>query len=125
MPTSELQSYVPGDIVVVPFPYSDRFAEKRRPALVISNDELTAEGFVWVAMITSARNSSMRHDVPVSDLALAGLSAPSVVRPVKLACIEPARIVRRAGRLQPIDSQRALAAVSGFIGKSTDRTPKA
>lgn len=125
MPTSELQSFVTGDIVVVPFPYSDRFAEKRRPALVISNHELTAEGFVWVAMITSARNSSMKHDVPVSDLALAGLSAPSVVRPVKLACIEPTRIVRRAGRLLPNDSRRALAAVSGFLGKSTDRTPQA
>jgi hypothetical protein len=28
------------DIVVVPFPYADRLAEKRRPALVISNRKL-------------------------------------------------------------------------------------
>ena len=124
MPTSETRSYRPGDVVVVPFPYSDRFAEKRRPALVISNDKLAAEGFVWVAMITSARNSRMKHDQPISDLPRAGLSTPSVVRPIKLACIEPARIVRRAGCLPPIESQRALAAVSGFIGKSTARKPK-
>ena len=38
MPTSETRAYLPGDVVVVPFPYTDRFAEKRRPALVISND---------------------------------------------------------------------------------------
>ena len=45
----------PFDIVVVPFPYSDRLAEKRRPALVVSHPAL-AEGLgrVWVAMITSA-----------------------------------------------------------------------
>ncbi|MBI5504588.1 MAG: type II toxin-antitoxin system PemK/MazF family toxin [Deltaproteobacteria bacterium] len=123
MPTSEPSSYRPGDVVVVPFPYRDRFAEKRRPALVVSNDELAAEGFVWVAMITSAKNSRMRHDQPISDLPRAGLSTPSVVRPIKLACIEPTRIVRRSGCLPPSDSQRALAAVSGFIGKGSGRKP--
>jgi len=111
MPTSETQAYRPGDVVVVPFPYSDRFAEKRRPALVISNERLAAEGFVWVAMITSAGNSRMKHDQPITDLTVSGLSTPSVVRPIKLACIEPARIVRRAGCLPPVDSQRALDAV--------------
>jgi len=118
MPTSETRAYLPGDVVIVPFPYSDRFAEKRRPALVISNEKLAAEGFVWVAMITSARNSRMQHDQPISDLPRAGLPTPSVVRPIKLACIEPTRIIRLAGSLRPTDSQRALAAVSGFIGKA-------
>ena len=124
MPTSETRAYRPGDVVVVPFPYTDRFAEKRRPALVISNDKLAAEGFVWVAMITSVKNSRMKYDQPIIDLPRAGLSAPSVVRPIKLACIEPARIVRRAGSLPPIDSRRALAAVSAFIGKGTARKPE-
>jgi mRNA interferase MazF len=32
------------DIVVVPFPYADRLAEKRRPALVISNRRLAPFG---------------------------------------------------------------------------------
>ena len=73
-----------------------------------------------MVMITSARNSRMQHDQPISDLPRAGLSTPSVVRPIKLACIEPARIVRLAGSLRPIDSRRALAAVSGFIGKTID-----
>ena len=34
------ERYDPFDIVVVPFPYADRLAEKRRPALVISNRKL-------------------------------------------------------------------------------------
>jgi mRNA interferase MazF len=44
------------DVVVVPFPYADRLAEKCRPALVISNRKLAAHGLLWVAMITSADN---------------------------------------------------------------------
>ena len=90
------------DIVVVPFPYADRLAEKRRPALVISNRRLAPFGLVWVAMITSADNAPWSCDVTIVDLARAGLPAPSVVRTAKIACIEPARIERRAGRLDKL-----------------------
>ena len=51
-----MSRYDPFDVVVVPFPYADRLAEKRRPALVISNRKLAAHGLIWVAMITSADN---------------------------------------------------------------------
>src|ERR1700683_5042446 len=87
------------DVVVVPFPYADRLAEKRRPALVVSNRKLAAHGVVWVAMITSAGNESWPSDIVIADLDRAGLPAPSVVRPAKIACIDPDRIERRIGTL--------------------------
>jgi len=121
MPSSDQESYEPGDVVIVPFPYSDRFAEKRRPALVVSNRKLAAEGFLWVAMITSARNPRRTHDQPISDLVRAGLPTASVVRPIKLACVEPARIVRRAGCLTTSDSRRVLATVRSFLGERVTR----
>ena len=61
------------DIVVVPFPYADRLAEKRRPALVISNRKLAPFGLIWVAMITSAANAPWSCDVAIVELARAGL----------------------------------------------------
>ncbi len=116
MPNSKAITYSPGDVVVVPFPYSDRLAEKRRPALVISNARLAKQGFVWLAMITSARQSALPHDAPIADLALAGLPAPCVVRPTKIATVEPSRIVRKAGRLGGEETAHALATVRAFIG---------
>ncbi len=116
MPISEAITYAPGDIVVVPFPYSDRLAEKRRPALVVSNARLAEQGFVWLAMITSARHSALPHDAPIVDLALAGLPAPCVVRPTKIVTVEPSRIVRKAGRLRGKETAHALAAVRAFVG---------
>jgi mRNA interferase MazF len=97
MPSSE--GFVAFDVVVLPFPYSDRLAEKRRPGLVISSAALARFDLLWVAMITSADNETWSCDVTIADLARAGLPAPSVVRPVKIACIEPSRVLRRAGRL--------------------------
>ena len=116
MPISEAMTCSPGDVVVVPFPYSDRLAEKRRPALVVSNARLAEQGLVWLAMITSARQSAVPYDAPIADLALAGLPAPSLVRPTKIATVEPSRIVRKAGRLGREETAHALAAVRAFVG---------
>ena len=91
--------YTAGDVVVVPFPFSDRLAEKRRPALVVSSAELAAEGMLWVVMITSSRGRATTKDCPIVDRAAAGLEVDCVVRPTKIAGVEPARIARRTGRI--------------------------
>ena len=85
------------DIVKVPFPYTDRPVRQRRPALVIAAGDLQAShGLLWLAMITSAANRFWPGDVAISDLGGAGLPAPSIVRPAKIATIE-ARDAERLG----------------------------
>lgn len=106
----------PFDVVVVPFPYADRLAEKRRPALVISNRRLLRHGLVWVAMITSADNEAWSSDVAITDLKHAGLPAPSVVRVAKIACIDPGRIHRRSGRLDKTTARLVAQKLRGFLG---------
>jgi mRNA interferase MazF len=88
-----------GEIVVVPFPYTDKLAEKRRPALVISSAAFNRKhGLIWVAMITSASNKSWPSDIDLP-LASTGLSAPSRVRIAKIATIDAARVLRKAGKI--------------------------
>ncbi len=113
---TEQARYAPFDIVVVPFPYADRLAEKRRPALVVSGPKLALHGLVWVVMITSADNDAWSSDVAITDLDRAGLPAPSVVRAAKIACIEPARIARRTGRLDKATARKVAQRLKGFLG---------
>lgn len=63
-------------------------------------------GLVWLMMITSAGNPSWDCHVAMSDLKLAGLPAPSVVRPAKLATVDAARILRRIGKLDAKDVRK-------------------
>jgi len=86
-----------GDVIKVPFPYTDRATRQSRPALVVSAPELEdAHALLWVAMITSAANRGWPGDVPIIDLDGAGLPVPSVVRTAKIATIE-ARDAARLG----------------------------
>jgi mRNA interferase MazF len=108
-------AFAQGEVLVLPFPYSDRLAEKRRPAVVVSKPALErAHGLVWVAMITSDRGSVRADDVPIGDLARAGLPAASLVRPVKIATIEPSRVLRVAGSLTKGDLVSVLGAVAKY-----------
>lgn len=106
-----MPSFKQGDVVKVPFPYTDRSTRQHRPALVVSTGGVEDQhGLLWVVMITSAENRGWEGDVPVKDLKRAGLPFPSIVRTAKLATIESAD----AERLGTIERAK-LAAVIGKI----------
>jgi mRNA interferase MazF len=102
MPTSDPSpTFLPGEVVKVPFPYTDRPTRQRRPALIVSSPDLQRRhGLSWVLMITSAANRGWEGDVEIDDLAIAGLPAPSVVRSAKIATIDSSD-AERLGRVTP------------------------
>lgn len=81
-----------GDVVRVPFPYTDRNTRQYRPALVVSAGPMgDGAALLWVVMITSAGNRSWNDDVSLeTGYAEAGLPAPSIIRPTKIATIDVA-----------------------------------
>ncbi len=89
-------------VVVVPFPFADRAATRRRPAVVLSEPGALGArvGHSILAMVTSAANPSWPLDVPVIDLEAAGLPKPSVVR-MKVFTLDDRLVLRVAGRLAP------------------------
>ena len=119
MQTSDPPLVPTGTIVVVPFPFTDRLAEKRRPAVVVSSERVSALGYVWVAMITSIGRGDADGIVPISDLSGTGLSHRSFVRPAKIACIEPARFLKVIGALPPADLTAVIERLHAFVGSSS------
>ncbi len=99
MPNSEFSQ---GDVIRVPFPYTDRNTRQHRPALVVSHGGVgEGEGLLWVVMITSAENRSWPGDVSLGlSYGEVGLPAPSVIRPCKIATIEAGH-AEKLGRIKP------------------------
>lgn len=104
------------DVVVVPFPFTDRKATKRRPALVLSRaDTFGARiGHSVFAMITSQGRVSWPLDVPIADGGSAGLLAPSLVR-MKLFTLDHRLILRKAGQLVRSDQQAVVDALKQLL----------
>lgn len=84
------RSFEPGEIVRVPFPYTDRSTRQRRPALIVSDRRLGNPGsLVWVLMITALENAGWPGDLPISEpRPQTGLPIPSVIRTAKIASVD-------------------------------------
>ena len=96
--------YEPFDVVVVPFPFTDRQAARRRPALIVSSPDFNATHDQSIlAMITSA-GEEWPSDIAVRDWREAGLSVPCKVR-LKLFTLDDALILRKAGALSERDAE--------------------
>ncbi len=102
--------FVKGDVVVVPFPFSDLSSTKRRPALVAAT--LGKGDDVVLCQITSrtvADNFSIH--IAESDFATGGLRRKSNVRPNRLFTADAKIILYRTGQL----SIRKMQAVTAKI----------
>ena len=95
-----MRTFRQGDVVRVPFPYTDRESRQHRPALVVSRGGVgQSRSLLWVVMITSAANRGWPDDVSLADDHRAiGLPVPSIVRSAKIATIEAAH-AERIGKL--------------------------
>jgi len=118
-----MPSFKQGDVIKVPFPYTDRPTRQSRPALVVSTGGMEdAHALLWVVMITSAENRAWSGDLPVNNLATAGLPAPSVIRTAKIATID-ASDATKLGKISPALMKLVadrLKQVLGF-GSGVDR----
>jgi mRNA interferase MazF len=111
-----MATFSQGDVIRVPFPYTDRSTRQHRPALVVSHGEVGDGGaLLWVVMITSAENRRWAGDFEIKDLAAAGLPAPSVIRPCKIATIE-ARHAEPLGRIKPSLMAEVSDVIAGLLG---------
>ena len=106
-----------GDVVLVPFPFTDQRAAKQRPAVVISSNAYhSSRPDVLIMAITSqARPRPAIGEAPVRRWKEAGLIKPSVFKPL-IATVERSLVRRRLGRLEPEDLQALRELFPAILG---------
>jgi len=94
-----MERFIKGDVVVVPFPFSDLTQAKRRPALVIA--ELEGDDLI-LCQITSQRIKD-KYAVPIEDddFETGTLKQRSNVRPNRIFTADRHIILYRVGHLKP------------------------
>ena len=105
-----------GDIVLLPFPFTNLKTTKRRPGLVISPKVFNKSGDSTILFMTSnVATLPKEGDVLVSQFKSAGLPKPTLVR-MKFVTIAKALILKKIGKLPAADMKRVKAQVMRFFG---------
>ena len=115
-------TYNPFEVVVVPFPFTDRKADKRRPALVLSDNNQfnKPSGHTVLAMITSQKNPDWPLDTMITGKRQTGLTAPSKVR-MKLFTLDCRLIVKKIGTLTDSDRKAVKKALQSLLAIKPER----
>ena len=106
-----------GDVVLVPFPFTDQTAAKRRPAVVVSNlaYNRAKPDLVVMAVTSQLRATAAFGEVWIRQWQEAGLLKPSAIKPV-FATIEQLLVIRQLGTLQSADQAALRQAITEVIG---------
>jgi mRNA interferase MazF len=111
-----MTSYKRGDVLLLPFLFTDLSTTKRRPTVVLSTDAYNARR---ADLITAPITSSVAHyqsdDCVLNDWAAAGLVKPSVVKAI-IGTIEHNQVIRKLGSLSAADLRRVEDAIAAAIG---------
>jgi mRNA interferase MazF len=100
--------FVKGEVVVVPFPFSDISETKVRPALVVAN--LSGDDLI-LCMITSVERDADSIPLTNADFLTGRLAVDSNIRPNRLFTAEDSIILRSKGRLLPAKMQQVTAKI--------------
>jgi mRNA interferase MazF len=106
-----------GDVVLVPFPFTDQSAAKQRPGVVVSSlaYHRARRDLILMPITSQVRGSGEFGEVIVQDWQSAGLLKPSAVKPV-LATFERSLVRKTLGRLSARDQQRLRESITSLFG---------
>jgi len=108
-------NYEKWDIVLVPFPFTDLSATKKRPALIISPNQYNKYQDVIIAFVTSKLNTRHRMgDYKIREWEKSNLPKPSMIR-MKFATIDKSMIIKTLGRLVKNDSREFSLSLLDFF----------
>ena len=106
-----------GAIVLVPFPFTDQTATKKRPAVVVNSRSYNdaKPDIVVMAVTSQLRASATFGEVWIGDWKSAGLLKPSAIKPV-FATLEQSLVIRRLGVLRPGDRTALSTGIEKVLG---------
>ena len=105
--------FVKGDVVVVPFPFSDLTSIKRRPALVVAN--LTGDDVILCQITSQATADKDAIPLTQPDFATGSVHRDSYIRPNRLFTADSTIILYRAGAVQATTMHTVIAAIIRII----------
>jgi len=113
-------SFNRGDVVLVPFPFTDLTTQKQRPGLVISSKSFndSSADAILLAITSQVPKDLQRNDYPLGqdEQEKGGLPKPSVVKAAKVVTLSQGLIRKTLGRLPEETVNQIVGKLVSIIG---------
>lgn len=98
------------DIVLIPFPYSDFSTKKKRPVLIVSNQDYHKNNNDIICCAITSSNKPVYNGVSIdnNDMDEGNLKIKSTVKPGKIWSLHKDRIIMVIGRLNIIKTREII-----------------
>lgn len=112
-----MTSYKFGDVVLVPFPFTDLSINKKRPGVVVSSDAYHQDraDIILMAITSQVSATSRFGDVIITYWQEAGLLSPSIIKPI-ITTVENQLILRKLGQLKTADLEALQQTLTTILG---------
>ena len=107
-----MERFVKGDVVIIPFPFSDLTGSKRRPALVLA--DLQGDDII-LCQITSQSKDSSSVSISSTDFSSGALPHNSFIRPARIFTADKNIILRKAGTVKQSISDSAVKIITEIL----------
>jgi len=101
-------------LLLVPFPFTDLSAAKRRPVLAITPSD--GYGDFIALPVTSRPQTEHGLALTPADLASGSLPAPSWIRTNRVVTLNSSLVVKSVGRVSDVLVAAAIARLCAYIG---------
>lgn len=94
--------YSQGEIILVPFPYSDLSAIKKRPVLILSNDLFNSskQDLIVAAITSKSFRDNYSCEITDEDLEIGFMPEKSVIKLSKLFTINKNMIIKKFSKIR-------------------------
>jgi mRNA interferase MazF len=112
-------TYSFGDVLLVPFPFTNQRMAKKRPAIVVSSDRYNQQHIDLILMAVTSQTGSLTYtdNLVIHSWQQAGLLKPSVIKPIIMTA-ESNLILKKLGTLTLSDQQALQKLISQILGLS-------
>ncbi|MDY6823336.1 MAG: type II toxin-antitoxin system PemK/MazF family toxin [Thermodesulfobacteriota bacterium] len=113
-----MTDYKFGDIVLVPFPFTDQTTTKKRPAIIVSSNAYNQNrpDLVIMAVTSQIHGPGYWGDVRIQNWQQAGLLKPSVIKPI-LTTVEKGLIIKKLGSIADPDRPALAEELQSIFGE--------
>ena len=117
-----IEHLIKGDVISVPFPFSDTSTTKKRPALVITESD--NNNIIIICPITSKPGRDYEIKLEDEDFRVGKLNlSPCYIRPNIIATVDKSNVLRYIGKLKDDKLHQVISTIIEIIEKPSSPPP--